>query len=34
LPTTGKILEAITKGDIDGGDYDRTYPQRIKDTIY
>jgi hypothetical protein len=34
LPTTGKILEAITKGEIDGGDYDRAYPQRIKDTIY
>ena len=34
LPTTGAILEAITKGEIDGSDYDRTYPQRIKDTIY
>jgi PPOX class probable FMN-dependent enzyme len=34
LPTTGTILEAITKGEIDGGDYDRAYPQRIKDTIY
>jgi len=34
LPTTGKILEAITEGEIDGGAYDRAYPQRIKDTIY
>ncbi|NNE84000.1 MAG: pyridoxamine 5'-phosphate oxidase family protein [Alphaproteobacteria bacterium] len=34
LPTTGSILEAITKGDIDGGAYDAAYPQRIKDTIY
>ena len=34
LPTTGDILQAITKGEIDGGVYDRAYPQRIKDTIY
>lgn len=34
LPTTGTILDAITKGEIDGGEYDRAYPQRIKDTIY
>ncbi len=34
LPTPGTILEAITKGEIDGGDYDRAYPKRIKDTIY
>ena len=34
LPTTGTILEAITKGEIDGGDYDRAYPKRIKDSIY
>jgi PPOX class probable FMN-dependent enzyme len=34
LPTTGSILEAITRGEIDGGAYDAAYPQRIKDTIY
>ena len=34
LPTPGTILGGITKGDIDAGDYDRSYPQRIKDTIY
>ena len=34
LPTTGTILNAITEGEIDGGEYDRAYPQRIKDTIY
>jgi PPOX class probable FMN-dependent enzyme len=34
LPTTGDILQAITKGEIDGGAYDRAYPKRIKDTIY
>ncbi len=34
LPTTGDILETITRGGIDGGNYDRAYPQRIKDTIY
>ena len=34
LPTAGSILDAITEGQIDGGDYDRAYPQRIKDTIY
>jgi PPOX class probable FMN-dependent enzyme len=34
LPTSGTILGAITKGEIDAGDYDRAYPKRIKDTIY
>jgi len=34
LPTTGDILQAITKGEFDGAAYDRAYPQRIKDTIY
>ncbi len=34
LPTTGNILEGITKGEIDGDAYDAAYPQRIKDTIY
>jgi len=34
LPTTGKILQAITEGEIDAGEYDKAYPQRIKDTIY
>ena len=34
LPTTGNILESITKGEINGDNYDKAYPQRIKDTIY
>jgi uncharacterized protein len=34
LPSTGEILEAITKGGIDGAEYDKAYPQRLKETIY
>ena len=34
LPSAGEILDEITKGEIDGGAYDRTYPQRLKDTLY
>lgn len=34
LPSTGTIMEAITKGEFDGKAYDAAYPQRIKETIY
>jgi PPOX class probable FMN-dependent enzyme len=34
LPSAGEILDEITKGEIDSGAYDRTYPQRLKDTLY
>jgi PPOX class probable FMN-dependent enzyme len=34
LPSTGEILQAVTRGSIDGGAYDQAYPQRLKDTIY
>ena len=34
LPTVGEILQAISRGNIDGAAYDKAYPQRLKDTIY
>ncbi len=34
LPSTGEILASLTKGAIDGADYDASYPQRLKETIY
>jgi uncharacterized protein len=34
LPSAGEILQQITQGTIDGADYDRAYPQRLKETIY
>ncbi len=34
LPTSGDIFNAIPGGEIEGSEYDRAYPQRIKDTIY
>lgn len=34
LPTSGEIMEAISKGEIDGKTYDAAYPARIKETIY
>jgi PPOX class probable FMN-dependent enzyme len=34
LPSTGEILAALSKGAIDGEEYDRAYPQRLKETIY
>ena len=34
LPSTGEIIEALSKGAIDGAEYDKTYPQRLKETIY
>ena len=34
LPTSGKILAAITGGKHDADKHDREYPQRLKETIY
>ncbi|MDE2515648.1 MAG: pyridoxamine 5'-phosphate oxidase family protein [Rhodospirillales bacterium] len=34
LPSTGSILADLSAGSIDGGEYDRAYPQRLKETIY
>jgi PPOX class probable FMN-dependent enzyme len=34
LPSLGQMLEAITKGEVDGKSYDAAYPERIKQTIY
>jgi PPOX class probable FMN-dependent enzyme len=34
LPSTGEILEALTKGGIDGAAYDAAYPKRLDETIY
>ncbi len=34
LPSSGDIMAEITDGEVDGGAYDRAYPQRLKDTLY
>ena len=34
LPTAGQIIEAITNKAVDGAEYDRAYPERIRQTIY
>jgi PPOX class probable FMN-dependent enzyme len=34
LPSSGDILAEITSGGVDGGAYDRAYPQRLKETLY
>lgn len=34
LPSSGQILEQITKGEVDSKDYDLRYPERLKQTIY
>ncbi|MEA2929619.1 MAG: uncharacterized protein QOG38_2047, partial [Hyphomicrobiales bacterium] len=34
LPSNGTILAAITKGAIGGEEYDRAYPERLRQTIY
>lgn len=34
LPSTGTILADITRGRVGGADYDKAYPQRLKETIY
>jgi len=34
LPSTGEILQAVSKGSIDGAAYDAAYPKRLEETIY
>jgi PPOX class probable FMN-dependent enzyme len=34
LPSTGEILARLSKGAIDASEYDRSYPARLKETIY
>jgi PPOX class probable FMN-dependent enzyme len=34
LPSNGTIIEAITSGTMNGAEIDRTYPERIRQTIY
>ena len=34
LPSSGEIMQALSKGRIDGQQYDAAYPQRLKETIY
>ena len=34
VPTPGDILEALTKGEIDGETYTRTWPERAKSTLW
>jgi PPOX class probable FMN-dependent enzyme len=34
LPSTGTILADISRGQVGGPEYDKAYPQRLKETIY
>ena len=34
LPSAGEMIAALTKGAIDGDEYDRAYPKRLEETIY
>ncbi len=34
LPTTGTILADVSRGGVDGPDYDRAYPERLRTTLY
>ncbi len=34
LPSTGEMLQAISRGGIDGEAYDAAYPRRLEETIY
>ncbi|MBT7571363.1 MAG: pyridoxamine 5'-phosphate oxidase family protein [Rhodospirillaceae bacterium] len=34
LPSSGDIYKAITDGEFGGAEYDRAYPEHIKETIY
>jgi len=34
LPSTGKMLEALSENDFDADDYDRNYPNHLQKTIY
>lgn len=34
LPSTGEILQSLSRGGIDGEAYDEAYPRRLEETIY
>lgn len=34
VPTPGAMLAALTRGEVDGADYDAALPQRQRDTLY
>ncbi|MEZ5844147.1 MAG: pyridoxamine 5'-phosphate oxidase family protein [Hyphomicrobiaceae bacterium] len=34
LPSTGEILETLSRGNFDGKSYDAAYPKRLEETIY
>jgi PPOX class probable FMN-dependent enzyme len=34
LPSAGEILQCITEGAMDGAQYDREYPERLRTTLY
>ena len=34
LPSTGTILAALTAGKVGGDQYDKDYPERMRNTIY
>lgn len=34
LPSTGEMLACLSNGEIDGGEYDASYPKRMEETIY
>ena len=34
LPSMGTMIEAVSKGGLDGKSYDAAYPERLKQTIY
>lgn len=34
LPSTGEMLEGLSSDSFDGAEYDRNYPERLKQTIY
>ena len=34
LPSPGEMIAALSKGAVDGAEYDAAYPQRLKETIY
>jgi PPOX class probable FMN-dependent enzyme len=34
LPSVGEIMQAVTRGEVDGAAYDRDYPERLRSTLY
>jgi PPOX class probable FMN-dependent enzyme len=34
LPSAGEMMADLSKGAIDAAEYDKAYPQRLKETIY